>query len=29
MYVRVQTWFPFTVQVYVNGHDWLACQQRF
>jgi hypothetical protein len=23
-YVRVQTWFPFTTQVYVNGHDWLA-----
>jgi hypothetical protein len=26
MYVRVQTWFPYTVQVYVNGHDWLARQ---
>jgi hypothetical protein len=26
MYVRLQTWFPYTVQVYVNGHDWLACQ---
>jgi hypothetical protein len=26
MYVRVQTWFPYTVQVYVNGHDWLAQQ---
>ncbi len=25
-YVRVQTWFPFTTQVYVNGHDWLARQ---
>lgn len=25
-HVRVQTWFPFTTQVYVNGHDWLACQ---
>jgi len=24
MYVRVQTWFPYTIQVYVNGHDWLA-----
>jgi len=23
-HVRVQTWFPFTTQVYVNGHDWLA-----
>ena len=26
MYVRVQTWFPYTIQVYVNGHDWLARQ---
>ena len=26
IYVRVQTWFPFTIQVYVNGHDWLARQ---
>jgi len=24
MHVKLQTWFPFTVQVYVNGHDWLA-----
>src|SRR5262249_57426375 len=24
--VRVQTWFPFTTQVYLNGHDWLARQ---
>jgi hypothetical protein len=23
-HVKVQTWFPFTVQVYVNGHEWLA-----
>jgi hypothetical protein len=28
MHVRVQTWFPFTIQVYVNGHDWLARQMR-
>jgi hypothetical protein len=28
MYVRIQTWFPFTVQVYVNGHDWLARQMQ-
>jgi hypothetical protein len=27
-HVRVQTWFPFTTQVYVNGHDWLARQLR-
>jgi hypothetical protein len=26
IYVRIQTWFPFTIQVYVNGHDWLARQ---
>jgi hypothetical protein len=25
-YVRLQTWFPYTCQVYVNGHDWLARQ---
>jgi hypothetical protein len=25
-HVRVQTWFPFTLQVYVNGHQWLARQ---
>lgn len=24
MHVKIQTWFPFTVQVYVNGHEWLA-----
>ena len=24
MHVRIQTWFPFTVQVYINGHEWLA-----
>jgi hypothetical protein len=28
MYVRLQTWFPFTIQVYVNGHDWLARQMK-
>jgi hypothetical protein len=26
MHVRLQTWFPFAMQVYVNGHDWLARQ---
>jgi hypothetical protein len=29
--IRVTTWFPFTVQVYVNGHSWLEkpmLQQR-
>lgn len=24
MHVKMQTWCPFTVQVYVNGHEWLA-----
>jgi len=24
MHLKIQTWFPFTVQVYVNGHEWLA-----
>jgi hypothetical protein len=28
MYVRVQTMFPFTAQIYVNGHDWLARQMH-
>src|SRR5512142_3161425 len=24
VHVRLQTWLPFTVQVYVNAHEWLA-----
>jgi len=24
MHVRIQTWFPFVVQIYVNGHEYLA-----
>jgi len=24
LHVRVPSWFPFTLQVYVNGHEWLA-----
>lgn len=24
LHVRLQTWFPFAIQVYLNGHDWLA-----
>ncbi|MBI2422033.1 MAG: hypothetical protein HYV27_04315 [Candidatus Hydrogenedentes bacterium] len=24
MHVRIQTWLPFTVQVYMNGREWLA-----
>jgi hypothetical protein len=26
IYLRLQTWFPFTFQAYSNGHDWLARQ---
>ena len=26
MHVKLQTWLPFTVQVYVNGREWLARQ---
>ncbi len=26
IHVRLTTWFPFTIQVYVNGHSWLARQ---
>jgi hypothetical protein len=28
LHVRLPTWFPFTLQVYVNGHEWLARQLR-
>jgi hypothetical protein len=24
MHVRLQTWFPFTMQLYINAHEWLA-----
>jgi hypothetical protein len=24
MHVRLQSWFPFEIQVYINGHEWLA-----
>jgi len=24
IHVKVQTWFPFPLQVYVNGHEWVA-----
>jgi hypothetical protein len=24
IHVRLQTWFPLQMQVYVNGHEWLA-----
>jgi hypothetical protein len=26
MHVRLQTWFPFRLQVYINGREWLARQ---
>jgi hypothetical protein len=26
MHVRLQTWFPFNIQIYVNGRSWLARQ---
>lgn len=28
IHVRLQTWAPFTCQVYVNGHDYLARQMK-
>jgi hypothetical protein len=24
MHVRVQSWLPFPIQIYINGHEWLA-----
>ena len=24
MHIRLSTWMPFTIQVYINGHEWLA-----
>ena len=24
MHIRLQSWFPFGIQVYINGHEWLA-----
>jgi len=28
MHVRLQSWFPFTIQVYINGREWLARQME-
>ncbi|MAE66558.1 MAG: hypothetical protein CMJ18_19995 [Phycisphaeraceae bacterium] len=28
LHVRLQTWFPFTIQITVNGHEWLARQMQ-
>jgi hypothetical protein len=24
IHVRLQTWFPMQIQIYLNGHEWLA-----
>jgi hypothetical protein len=24
MHIRLQSWFPFSIQIYINGHEWLA-----
>jgi hypothetical protein len=24
LHIRIQTWFPFTIQICINGHEWLA-----
>jgi hypothetical protein len=24
MHVRISTWFPYPIQIYINGHEWLA-----
>jgi hypothetical protein len=26
IHIRLQSWFPFQIQVYLNGHEWLAHQ---
>ena len=28
LHARLQTWFPFTMHVCLNGREWLACQLR-
>jgi hypothetical protein len=28
MHVRLSTWFPFSIQIYLNGHDWLSRQMN-
>ena len=28
MSARIQTWFPFQMQIYLNGREWLAGQMR-
>ena len=29
LHVRLQTWFPFTIHVYVNGHEWRLREEAF
>jgi hypothetical protein len=26
MHIRLSTWMPFNIQIYINGHEWLARQ---
>ena len=26
IHIRLQSWFPFEMPVYINGHEWLARQ---
>ena len=26
MHIKIQSWFPFMVQIYINGHEWLKQQ---
>ena len=28
MHVRLQSWFPFTIQICMNGHEWLARKMK-
>jgi hypothetical protein len=28
IHVKLQTWFPLQIQVYVNGHEWLARKRQ-
>lgn len=28
MHVRLQSWFPFTIQICLNGHEWLARKMK-
>jgi hypothetical protein len=28
MHIRLSTWLPFNIQVYINGHEWLARQMQ-